>query len=145
MQIIRDTTLNPWQQTLTEDYKKLVTCNGVFPVPLMPMYSKVKQFGALEYFGAIGYGNGTEHKVLIVTDYDDGILHIGIHGYGYYTFKLDEARQGIAWPYLREKLKIGEWECHLLSVAVITILARIDNDESPAWERPIEYRHEFEI
>ena len=86
MQIIRNENLNEWHKTLTEDYVRLITCNDIFPLPSMPMYSKVKRFGALEYFGAIGYGNGTEHKVLLVEDGDDGILHIGIHGYGYYTF-----------------------------------------------------------
>jgi hypothetical protein len=141
--------LNAWQKTLTVEEVERLTSKGTFPLPQMPSYSRVVAISNGTYYGAIGYGNGTEHKVLLVLDpyHHGGCLHIGVQERGYYNFNLQEAQStGIAWPYIREKLKgVGEWEAHLLSIAVRTILRRVGSGQSPYWDRPAAYRAEHEL
>lgn len=142
-----DRDLNEWQQTLTDEDRKRLTCNGTFPLPHLPSYSKMVEIKPGAYYGALGYGNGTEHTILVVLDQysHGGCVHIGVKERGFYNFDLQEAQSsGVAWPYIVEKLKILEWEAHLLSVHLRTLLRRVGSGQSPYWERPAKYRHEFE-
>lgn len=143
-----DRNLNAWQKTLTVEEVERLTSKGTFRLPEMPSYSRMVCINNGTYYGAIGYGNGTEHTVLLVVDQHShgGCIHLGVRGYGYYNFDLQEAKtSGVAWPYIREKLSIGEWEAHLLSIAIKTVLQRVFGGRMPYWDRPAAFRVEHEL
>lgn len=137
-----------WTDSMSEDDLKRLTCDGRYPIPELPSYSRMTEIKPGVYYGAIGYGNGTEHTVLVALDpYNHGgCVHIGVKERGFYNFNLQEAQSsGIAWPYIVEKLKILEWEAHLLSVNIRMLLRRVGSGQSPYWDRPRQFRHEFEL
>lgn len=135
--------LNEWQKSLSEDEIKLLTRNGHFPLPYWPSYSEIKKISTNAYYGALGYGNGTEHKVLLVIDHKShgGCIHVGVVERGFYNFNIQQCLAGcLDYGYISDKMRgVLEWEAHLLGLNICKLVKLILTNQPTTWERPSKY------
>lgn len=125
--------MSKWHETLTDEQKMVLSCNGSLPLPIWPSYSCVREIQSGVYFGEIGYGNGTAHKVMIIpvstNDFEAVYIKVfnrNCHGE---WFDLNAAKSGIEWIEFVRELKLYASDAHHLSLNVQRILNALDNDE----------------
>lgn len=134
--------LNKWQDSLSQEDLRILTCDGKFDPPFMPSYSAMVRIADDHYEGRVGYGNGTEHHIGLFIDKGDwqAALYIELNGKRGKFSHMESLTIGIPWETIKERLKMNfAWDAHLLSVSVKKILNRVNIGLPPNWERPKGY------